>query len=130
MSITMPTPKVTTTVTRRYSFEAAHFLPHVPEGHKCKRMHGHNYEIEVTVSGEVMGNGFIIDFWDLDKIVDPLVERLDHRTLNDIDGLDNPTAEEIAAWFLWRLQSDHRSFNITSVRCFETKNCWADASLT
>jgi len=121
--------RTVTTVTRRYSFEAAHYLPFVPDGHKCKRMHGHNYEIEVTVSGVVGSDGFIIDFWDLDKLVDPLVALVDHRALNDIQGLSNPTAELIAAWFLNRLQSDYRDFNITKVRCFETKNCWADATL-
>lgn len=110
-----------TSITRRYHFEAAHFLPHVREGHKCRRMHGHNYELEVTVTGPVGPDGFIIDFWDLDAIVNPLVERIDHRTLNDIAGLDNPTAENIAAWFLDLLP------NASKVRCYETKDCWADA---
>jgi 6-pyruvoyltetrahydropterin/6-carboxytetrahydropterin synthase len=111
-----------TTITRRYHFEAAHWLPLVPEGHKCKRMHGHNYEIEVTVEGAVMANGFIIDFWDLDKVVEPLVQMIDHRALNDIVGLSNPTAENIAAWFLQRLSSNH----VSAVRVYETKDCWAD----
>jgi len=112
-----------TTVTRRYAFEAAHFLPKVRDGHKCKRMHGHNYEIEVTVAAPVRDDGFIIDFWDLDKVVQPLIDMVDHRTLNDIVGLENPTAELIAAWFLDRLASN----NVVQVRVFETKDCWADA---
>lgn len=110
-----------TTITRRYTFEAAHFLPKVREGHKCARMHGHNYEIDVTVAGEIAPDGFIIDFWDLDKIVGPVIERIDHRTLNDIFGLENPTAENIAAWFLAEVPL------ASAVRVYETKDCWADA---
>lgn len=116
------------TITRRYMFEAAHYLPRVPDGHKCKRMHGHNYEIDISCAGPVGDVGFIVDFWDLDKLVDPVIERIDHRTLNDIPGLENPTAENIAAWFLERLASDQRTFKVTGVRVFETKNCWADAT--
>ena len=111
-------------VTRRYAFEAGHFLPMVADDHKCKRPHGHNYELDVTVSAPLHDNGFIIDFWDLDKIVDPLIEKLDHRMLNGIEGLENPTAEHIAAWFLLRIPM------ATAIRVFETKNCWADAIRT
>jgi 6-pyruvoyltetrahydropterin/6-carboxytetrahydropterin synthase len=117
--------KMITTVSRRYHFEAAHFLPQVHDGHKCRRLHGHNYEIIVTVSGAVRDNGFIIDFWDLDKLVNPLVEMVDHRTLNDITGLDNPTAENIADWFLRRLIQ----IGVTVVRVYETKDCWAEVEL-
>lgn len=110
-----------TKITKRYSFEAAHWLPGVPPEHKCSRMHGHNYEIEVTCGGPVDGmTGFVLDFWDLDKIVDPLVDKVDHRTLNDIAGLENPTAELIAKWFLDQIP------RAVAVRCYETKNCWAD----
>ena len=111
-------------VTRRYTFEAGHFLPMVADDHKCKRQHGHNYEIEVTVTAPLRDNGFIIDFWDLDKLVDPLVAQLDHRNLNDIKGLENPTAEHISMWFLLRLPI------ASAIRVFETKDCWADAVRT
>jgi 6-pyruvoyltetrahydropterin/6-carboxytetrahydropterin synthase len=114
------------TITRRYHFEAAHFLPHVPEGHKCKRMHGHNYEVEITVAGLLNEAGFIVDFWDLDKLVQPLIDLIDHRTLNDIVGLANPTAENIAMWFLGRFESTARPYKIIAVRVYETKDCWAD----
>lgn len=109
-------------ITRRYHFEAAHFLPHVADGHRCKRMHGHNYELEVTVVGSLLHTGFIIDFWDLDKIVQPIIDQIDHRVLNDISGLENPTAENITSWFFDRLAD----YNITAVRIYETKDCWAD----
>jgi 6-pyruvoyltetrahydropterin/6-carboxytetrahydropterin synthase len=116
------------TVTRRYTFEAAHFLPYVREGHKCRRMHGHNYEIDVSVSGRLSDTGFVIDFWDLDDIVQPIVNSIDHRTLNDLEGLNNPTAEIIAEWFLNQIKKDlPPELGVTKVRCYETKNCWADA---
>jgi len=114
-------------VTRRYAFEAAHWLPLVADGHKCKRVHGHNYEIEVTVDAYALRpDGFIIDFWDLDKIVDPIVERVDHRTLNEIAGLGNPTAELISKWFFDAIKPHIIGGALRRVRCFETKNCWAD----
>jgi 6-pyruvoyltetrahydropterin/6-carboxytetrahydropterin synthase len=117
-------------ITRRYHFESAHYLPNVPEGHKCKRMHGHNYELLVTCDGGYYKPGgdvgWVIDFWDLDKIVQPLIDTIDHRCLNDIEGLENPTAENIAAWFCARLSE----FDIVvkSVDVFETKDCWATAT--
>lgn len=110
------------TVTRRYHFESAHFLPKVREGHKCARMHGHNYEMLVTVSAPLQDDGFIIDFWDLDDIVQPIISKVDHRTLNDIPGLENPTAELIATWFLQQIP------NASAVEIFETKDCSATAT--
>jgi 6-pyruvoyltetrahydropterin/6-carboxytetrahydropterin synthase len=111
------------TITRRYHFESAHWLPHVAEDHKCRRLHGHNYEIEVTVSRPIQADGFLIDFWDLDKLVQPIIDRIDHRTLNDIEGLENPTAELISQWFLFQLDQQ----GVSSVRVYETKDAWADA---
>jgi len=125
----MPSTSITTTITRRYHFEAAHWLPKVHEDHKCHRIHGHNYEIEVTCDGPTLDNGFIIDFWDLDEIVRPLIETVDHRTLNDIPGLENPTAELIAGWFLRKIgEHDAHGLSVFAVRVYETKDCWADAT--
>jgi len=87
---------------RSYRFEAAHFLPKVPPGHKCARMHGHSYLIEVTIEGEVDPElGWVVDFAALDEHANPLMRMLDHQVLNEIEGLDNPTSEHLAAW-LWR----------------------------
>jgi 6-pyruvoyltetrahydropterin/6-carboxytetrahydropterin synthase len=87
---------------RDYRFEAAHRLPRVPEGHKCARLHGHSFRFTVLLAGEVdERTGFLIDFADVDAVVDPIVAQLDHRYLNEIEGLDNPTSELLAAW-LWR----------------------------
>jgi 6-pyruvoyltetrahydropterin/6-carboxytetrahydropterin synthase len=89
-------------LSRDFRFEAAHFLPRVPEDHKCRRMHGHSYQVRVTVEGEIdPAIGWLIDFAAVDAAVDPLVARLDHRVLNEIEGLDNPTSEVLAVW-LWR----------------------------
>jgi 6-pyruvoyltetrahydropterin/6-carboxytetrahydropterin synthase len=115
-----------TTVTRRYHFECAHFLPHVADDHKCKRMHGHNYEMEVTIAGELKPDGFIIDFWDLDKIVEPLVAFVDHQVLNATPGLENPTAENIANWFFIRISGLlGEDLHVMKVQIWETKDCSA-----
>lgn len=87
-----------------FRFEAAHYLPNVPEGHKCRRMHGHSFRGEVVVRGAVNpATGWLIDFADLRAAVDPLVARLDHYLLNEIEGLENPTSERVAVWFWERL---------------------------
>ena len=89
---------------RSFRFEAAHFLPRVPPGHKCARMHGHSYQIDVAIEGEVdPGRGWVVDFADIDEHAQPLVRQLDHQVLNDVEGLDNPTSERLAAWWWQRL---------------------------
>jgi 6-pyruvoyltetrahydropterin/6-carboxytetrahydropterin synthase len=87
---------------REYRFEAAHRLPRLPDDHMCKRLHGHSFRFEVVIAGEVdEATGFLVDFGDVDRIVRPIVERLDHYYLNEIEGLENPTSEVLAGW-LWR----------------------------
>jgi len=89
---------------RSYRFEAAHFLPKVPPGHKCARMHGHSYAIEIAIEGDVDSErGWVVDFAEIDEHAQPLVKQLDHQVLNEIEGLANPTSELLAAWWWQRL---------------------------
>lgn len=107
-----------------YSFEAAHHLPNLPDGHKCKRLHGHSYRVEVSVEGPLDQRGFVIDYAELDAAVKPLIEQLDHRLLNEIDGLENPTSEIVALWLKDRIAAalDMRPV----VRVYETPRHWVE----
>ena len=87
------------------TFEAAHHLPNVPEGHKCKRLHGHSFRVEIHVSGPIDPvTGWVVDFADVKAAFKPLFEQLDHHYLNEIDGLENPTSEVIARWIWQKLK--------------------------
>ncbi len=87
---------------KEFRIEAAHRLPNVPPGHKCARLHGHSFRVAVHVSGPVDPSlGWVCDFAALSAAFAPLHEALDHRYLNDIPGLENPTSEQLAVW-LWR----------------------------
>jgi 6-pyruvoyltetrahydropterin/6-carboxytetrahydropterin synthase len=97
------TPLITE-ISKEYTFEAAHHLPHVPKGHKCSRVHGHSYRIEITLQGPLHAQlGWVVDFGELNAAWEPLNEQLDHRLLNDVPGLENPTSELLAAWIYERL---------------------------
>lgn len=86
---------------RDYRFEAAHFLPFAPAGHQCSRVHGHSYLVSIAIEGEIDPvTGWVMDFAAINEQMLPVIARLDHRLLNDIDGLANPTRELLAAW-LW-----------------------------
>lgn len=87
---------------KEFSFDSAHFLPHVPDGHKCKNMHGHTYKLRVCLKGEPDENlGWIMDFKELKDHVCPVIDLLDHKLINDVKGLENPTAENITVW-IWK----------------------------
>lgn len=91
-------------LSKSFTFEAAHHLPCFPEGHKCRRMHGHSFKVEVVVEGEMdPARGYLIDYGDIKRAIAPVHDALDHRCLNDIEGLANPTAEMLAAWIWERL---------------------------
>ena len=82
-----------------FTIEAAHRLPNVPDGHKCARLHGHSFRIELHVSGEPDAHtGWVMDFAELKALFQPVYDRLDHHYLNDIPGLENPTSEVLATW--------------------------------
>lgn len=86
---------------KEFQFEAAHYLPLTPQGHKCHKLHGHSYKIKIHVGGTLNTvTGWVIDFADIKKAFTPILETLDHSCLNEIEGLSNPTAENLAVW-IW-----------------------------
>ncbi|BBB96613.1 MULTISPECIES: 6-carboxytetrahydropterin synthase QueD [Bradyrhizobium] len=112
-------------ISQAFKFEAAHRLPNVPETHRCHRMHGHSYRIELVLSGRVdPRTGFVIDFFELEEVLGPLLRQLDHHCLNDIRGLENPTAENIAIWIWDKIRP--RLQQLSAVKVFETAECWAE----
>ena len=89
---------------KEFGFEAAHRLPNVPEGHQCARLHGHSFRVAVHVRGPLDPTlGWVMDFAELKAAWRPLDEALDHRYLNDVAGLENPTSEVLARWIWARL---------------------------
>lgn len=92
-------------LTKQFHFEAAHDLPTFPPDHKCRRLHGHSFRFDVIVEGEVdPAKGYLIDYGDIARAAEPLVCRLDHYYLNEIEGLTNPTSEMLAKWIWDRLK--------------------------
>jgi 6-pyruvoyltetrahydropterin/6-carboxytetrahydropterin synthase len=87
---------------KTFQFEAAHLLPHLPKAHKCRRLHGHSFKVEIVVAGECDPRlGWLMDYADISSAFKPIWLRLDHYYLNEVPGLDNPTSENIAVW-IWR----------------------------
>lgn len=90
---------------KEFTFDSAHWLPFVPDDHKCRRMHGHTYIVRLYLRGELHPIlGWVTDFADIKAAWKPLEQQLDHRVLNDIPGLENPTAENLALWIWNRLK--------------------------
>lgn len=102
---------------KQFSIEAAHHLPNVPEGHKCRRLHGHSFQVTIYV-GDTLDEqkGWIMDFADIKTAFKPIFEQLDHYYLNEINGLENPTSENLARWIWQRLKP-----NLPELRQIEIK---------
>ncbi|WP_433082375.1 6-carboxytetrahydropterin synthase QueD [Dactylosporangium sp. CA-052675] len=108
---------------REFTFEAAHQLPSVPVGHKCARLHGHSYRVEVHVGGDVDPvTGWVMDFGDIKKAFQPLHDQLDHYYLNEVPGLKNPTSEVLARW-IWDRLIDQLPLSAVVVRETCTSGC-------
>jgi 6-pyruvoyltetrahydropterin/6-carboxytetrahydropterin synthase len=91
---------------KEFTIDCAHSLPNVPDGHKCKNVHGHTYKIRLVLEGTLDPHlAWVIDFADLKAAFEPIKNELDHKYLNDIPGLENPTAEIIAIWIWNRLKT-------------------------
>lgn len=106
-------------LTKTFRFEAAHSLPTFPEGHKCRRLHGHSFRVCVEVAGEVdPARGYLIDYGEIKAACEPVRRRLDHFHLNEIPGLENPTAELLARWIWNQLVATLPL--LSAVRVYET----------
>lgn len=112
-------------ITQAFSFESAHFLPNVPKTHRCHAMHGHSYRVELKLDGTVdPATGFVVDFFEIERAFGPLRGKLDHHCLNEVDGLENPTAENIAIWIFTRVKKALPQ--LASVVVYETKDSYAE----
>jgi 6-pyruvoyltetrahydropterin/6-carboxytetrahydropterin synthase len=112
-------------ISQAFRFEAAHELPNAGEGHRCRRLHGHSYRVELRLEGPVDPvTGFVADFFAIEAAFKPLLEQLDHQYLNNIEGLENPTAENIAVWIWERMKT--KLPELERVIVFETQDCFAE----
>lgn len=111
------------TLTREFTFDAAQSIPTFPEGHKCRRVHGHGFVLHVSVTGQVnRETGLFYDHAEIATVVKPLVEELDHSYLNEITGLENPTMENMCIWFWEKLKPQLPG--LSEIRLFETARAW------
>ncbi len=120
---------MTLRIAKRFDFDAAHWLPNVPPSHKCHRMHGHTYGVEIILEGEPDERGMVADYADIEVAWQSLHAILDHRTLNDIKGLENPTTEVLAPWIIRMLTTGPRGgrLPIVAVRVYESSTTWCEA---
>ncbi len=96
-------------ICKEFRFDAAHHLPLVPDGHKCKRLHGHTYAVEVYLEGPIGEDGMLVDYADIAEAMEPILAQLDHYNLNDIPGLENPTTENLVVWVWERIDLPYLS---------------------
>lgn len=109
---------------KEFGFESAHRLPNVPAGHKCGRLHGHSFKVDVHVAGSVDPVlGWVLDFADIKAAFQPILDQLDHSYLNEIDGLSNPTSENLARWIWNRLVGRLAGLSQLTVRETCTSGC-------
>jgi 6-pyruvoyltetrahydropterin/6-carboxytetrahydropterin synthase len=111
-------------LTKEFGFESAHRLPHAPDDHKCRRLHGHSFRCEVVVAGEVdPARGWFIDYAAITDAFEPLRLALDHHYLNEIDGLENATSENLCRWIWERLVGRVPGLHRVTIRETCTARC-------
>ena len=103
-----------------FTFEAAHKLPLVPQDHKCFNLHGHSFRVRIYVEGNINEMGWVMDFADIKLMCKPIIDVLDHSYLNELEGLDNPTSENIAIWIWQKLKP--MLANLNNIEVMETCN--------
>ena len=114
---------------KEFTFEAAHRLPFVPDGHKCSRLHGHSFRCELHVRGDVDPKlGWIVDFADIKRAFEPFLAQLDHHFLNEVEGLANPTSEVLARWIFDRVRPSLPGLCRVVVRETCTSGCVYDGA--
>ncbi len=115
------------TISKTFDFDAAHFLPLVPNGHKCKRMHGHTYRVEVLCSGPLDAAGMVVDYGAIALVWQAIHGLLDHRVLNEVPGLENPTTEVLAP-FIFKLfaESSAGVLPVVAVKVYESSSTWCE----
>jgi len=117
------------TISKTFDFDAAHFLPNVPDNHKCKRLHGHTYRVEVQLRGDVHEDGpqqgMVLDYAAIALVWEPIHGLLDHRLLNEVPGLENPTTEILAPFILNIFASALPE--VVAVRVYESSTTWCEA---
>lgn len=119
-----------TTISKTFDFDAAHRLDRLPAHHKCHRMHGHTYRVEIRLRGEPGRHlGMLIDYAEIAKAWEPLHAQLDHQTLNEVAGLDVPTTEILAAWLHERLVDRFNGLSL-AVRVYESSTTYAEVGRT
>lgn len=111
------------TIAKRFTFDAAHRLD-LPTDHKCSRLHGHTYEVELRVRGELDARGFVVDYEEIAAAFAPVHDELDHRYLNDVPGLEQPSTEVLVRWIAERLRGKIRG--LVGVRVAESSTTWAE----
>lgn len=113
------------TIAKVFDFDAAHWLPMVEEHHKCRRLHGHTYRVEIRCRGPLDGRGMVCDYAEIAAAWGPVHDAIDHRQLNDVEGLENPTTEVLAPWIADRLRG---KIPLHSVRVYESATTWCECT--
>jgi len=109
---------------KSFNFEAAHTLPNCPPGHKCSRLHGHSYQVDIHVAGTVDdATGWVVDFGRIKQLVEPILADLDHHFLNDVPGLANSTSERIAQYVWDRLREQLPQLSAVTIWESPTSRC-------